>query len=245
MCSSRNAGRRNRFSGNYDRGPAQLNDAFFAANALLPIGNVIFGSSKYIRNIGGDVNTGAGTIDTSVPTPAELALQGRSVGAVLVLNQPFTLSGSVTIFSNIVVSVPFAANSSSSLTVDGTASFASGATLVFSATQSGTFVVVRAGQVVGSEFLTTVIEPGPGACSATGSATVTQTTISVVVQVITSCGSGGLSPGALAGIIVGSIVGVTLLVILLVLLGRYVQRRRDSSANRAIAACDIKALREM
>lgn len=150
----------------------------------------------------------------------------------------------VSVSSSVIISSQFNASSSSLLQVGGTASFAPGASLVFFATQSGTFVVVSASRIDGSQFLSTVIEPAPGSCSATsGSTTVTQTTISIVVQVMNTCG--GMSAGALAGIIVGSIVGAALVVTVLVLLVRYFQHRQDAVANRAIAAYEVNALREI
>ncbi len=78
------------FAGNIDNAIPPPNDIFFDTGAVQAVGNVSSGSSKYYRQTpSSDLFSIPGSIDTSILTPAEVALLGLSiVGAVLVLDQP-------------------------------------------------------------------------------------------------------------------------------------------------------------
>ncbi len=221
------------------------NDAFFAMSTLPAVGTVAPGSSVFYSDpVQGPLNETLGFIDTNIRTATEVFV-GASLrpGAVVLLNQPFSVSGVVIISADAIVSSQFSADASSQLQVAGVAVFAPGASIVFSASQPGTFVVLLAASFDGTQFLQTAVQAAPGPCAVvtSGTAVVAQNTISVTV-VVGECSS-GLSTGALVGIIVGSIVGAALVTAAAVLLIRHAQVRQDAAANKAIARSGLQELK--
>ncbi len=238
------------FMGNKDLGP---NDVLTFMSQPV-VDTLSPGSSRIFRDdpTGPVPPTDGGTIDTSDLTPTEAFIFSTTTyGATVALAQPTAIfgTGNVTVHANLQLSAQLNTTSDSLLVVEGTASFAAGAELVFSTSRSGTFVVMEAAKLEGLQQLrSSVVAALPLSCpaTATGSFTTTQNTLtvtlSVTVVVTETCDGGsspGLSAGALAGIIVGCVVVAVLVTVGAVLLFRYRQMRQDAASNLAIGRLQL------
>jgi hypothetical protein len=220
----------------------------------LPVG--IHCKAMFPAGMPGDCGTAGAMTGSAAPcnatrlTPADagnlvvITSPMTTTAPTAIFVQPTTFDQPTTIASDVVITSTAALSfgSGASLTASGSVTIQPGATILFAANVSGTYVLVRGGSLAGTFSAVTAVPP-PGCVATEGPPQYTSTTMSVTVTIDCASG-GGLSTGAIVGIAVGAAVGGILVAVAIVLLTRPAIRRHDMLAKQVIMQENHYALKQ-